>query len=207
MEMTVWRGRYWAEIEGCECAPDNLFNAVRDEFASLMPPRVLSGFQPGRIGLVEGDVISVPLPLRDTLQLRAEEIRPLRMTFVTLEDEPFLGALRILVEQRGEVIRFEVQTFEGASNLAELLALAAGGSEQRQKPWADLVEKIVMRAGGRAAGGIHVEQEVLPEEQAALVMEWVGDLVAGRHATPPAHRSQARAPTPKRDYAGRNPGA
>ena len=199
----LWRGRYWADIAGCDCAPDDLFNTVRDEFASLMPPRVWSGFQPGRIGLEDGDVISVPLPLRGDVQLKAEEIRPLRITFVTLEDQPFAGALRLLVEQRGDLVRFEVQTYERAANTTELLALAAGGAAFKLKAWQDLVERVLLRAGGTAQGGVQVEQEALPDEQAALVEAWVSELIARRHATPTTPRSRTRSPTPKRDYGAR----
>ena len=200
----LWRGRYYADLAGCGCVPDELFTTIRDEFASLMPPHVWSGFEPGRIGLAEGDVVSVPLPLRGTAQLRCEEIRPLRITFVTLEDQPFSGALRLLVEQRGDRVRFEVQTYERAANVTELLALAAGGTAFKQRAWNDLVERVVIRSGGAASAGIVVEQEALPDDQAALVEDWVEDLLAGRHRTPAKHRSRSRTPTPKRDFGSRS---
>jgi nucleoside-diphosphate-sugar epimerase len=171
----LWRGRYRADITGTSMDAESLFEMVCGEL-----PGLLGGAKVGPKGLAEGQVVSVPLPLRGDAQMRIEEIVPHRISAMTLEGQPFTGAMRILVEPRGNAVRFEIQTYERAANLPELLALGAGGMAFKRRTWTGVVEKVVRMSQGTAAAGVDAEEEALPDEQVAEVEQWMGRLVAAR---------------------------
>jgi hypothetical protein len=189
----LWRGRYRADITGSDLDPDALFEMVCSNFNALLQD---SGSRVNRKGLAEGQVLSVPLPLRGGAQLRVEEIAAHRISCVTLENQPFSGAMRVLVEPRGPMVRFEIQTYERAANVAELLALGAGGAVLKRRAWIRVVERVVEMAQGSAPAGVQTDDEALPDEQVAEVEEWIGRLVAARPTAgsvpSPIERQRAR---------------
>lgn len=87
------RNRYWADIRGSRFGPDELFEMVRGEFASLAPGALLRvGAEAGSpSSLDEGDTLTLAIPLRGNIQVRVEEVRDRTATAVTLEGHPLSG--------------------------------------------------------------------------------------------------------------------
>ena len=120
------------------------------------------------------------LPQRGHVQVGVEEFEPRVITLVTLSGHPLSGAVRFLSEARGDDLRFEVQVYDRAANVADFLMMRALGDRLLDASWRALVENVVRATGGAAPAGVHQEVERLDEEQAERIEEWVRDLVMER---------------------------
>ena len=99
------------------------------------------------------------------------------MTVCTLSGHPLAGAVRFLSEARGPAVRFEVQVFDRASNVADWLVMNPIGARLQNATWRETVERVVKESGGRASTGIEHHTEKLDEAQAKEVNEWLERLV------------------------------
>jgi NADH dehydrogenase len=177
----LFRRRYWADIVGSSRTPDELFALLRRHFGSLTPDTMDVGAEPGSpTSIEEGATITMALPLRGNVQVRAEQITDRTMTLVTLEGHPLAGAIRFLFEERGDAIRVEVQSYDRAGSTIDRVAMSTIGRFLKSATWEALVERMVEVSGGRAPDGVQVESEALDEEQASRVEEWVEELVMER---------------------------
>lgn len=177
----LFRRRYWADIVGSRYTPDELFALLRRHFATLTPDTMDVGAEPGTPTSIEqGATITMALPLRGNVQVRAEEITDRTMTLVTLEGHPLAGAIRFLFEERGDAVRFEVQSYDRAGSTIDRVAMSTIGRFLKSGTWGALVERMVEVSGGRAPEGVQRESEALDEEQAAKVEEWVEEIVVER---------------------------
>ena len=177
----LFRRRYWADIYGSRYSPDELFRLLRDHFATLTPDTMEIGAEPGTpTRIEEGATITMALPFRGNVQVRVEEVSDRSMTLVTLEGHPLAGAVRFLFEERGDAVRFEVQSYDRAGSTIDRIAMSTLGRFVKSATWSSLVQRIVDVSGGRAADGVQTESEALDEEQATRVEGWVADLVTQR---------------------------
>jgi hypothetical protein len=96
---------------------------------------------------------------------------------LTLEGHPLAGAVRFLVEQRGECVRFEVQVYDRAANVIDLLAMRTVGDFLQNRSWETVVANVVEASGGTLSGDIEKETENLDEQQADRIEEWLEELV------------------------------
>jgi hypothetical protein len=106
-----------------------------------------------------------------------EELTPTKATLVTLAGHPLAGAIRFLVEQRSEVLRFEVQVYDRPANLADWVSMRAVGEPMQTTTWESLVLAMVAESGGTPLQTVQHEETVLDETQAERVEEWIRDLV------------------------------
>ena len=146
--------------------------------------------------LWRGATLTMELPARGRIQVRVQELLPRRITLVTLRGHPLAGAVRLLSEPRGDLVRFEVQVYDRASNIADWLIMHPVGAHVQRGNWEALLERVVQASGGEAAGEVEHESETLDAPAASEVEQWIAELVRERRrderqhgATPPSDRA------------------
>lgn len=174
------RKRFWAEIADSPFDADALFSLVRTRFSELMPRIVETDAEPDTATrVVEGETLTLGLPLRGHVQVRVAEVADRSFTLVTVEGHPLAGAVRFLVEERGGALRFEVQVYSRAAGVVDFLLMRALGDRIQEANWVQLVRNVVEESRGRSDGPERAE-ESLDEEQASRVEEWLRGLVMAR---------------------------
>lgn len=175
------RKRFWADIEGGRFTPEALLDRFRQRFSELTPWHVGVGAEPGTDTVPdEGETLTMSLPLRGNIQVRVEEVNPRSMTFVTLEGHPLAGAVRFLSEQRGDLVRFEVQVFDRAANFVDWVTMSTVGAVLQNQTWKETVENVVQESGGRAPEGVQQESVTLDADELERINAWLDDLVTSR---------------------------
>jgi NADH dehydrogenase len=187
------RKRFWADIEGSRMTAEMLFRHFVSHFAECTPWHVDLDAEPGTPRVPElGTTLTIALPLRGNVQIRIVELEPRRMTVCTVAGHPLAGAVRFLSEQRGDNVRFEVQVYDRAANVADWLAMNPIGARLQNATWRETVERVVKESGGRAPAGVEREMAKLDDEQAKEVNEWLERLVlAQRQADHEARQETA----------------
>lgn len=171
--------RYWADIRGARYDAPALMAMVRDRFSELFPTVVDTRPEPGApIRITEGETLTLGLPLRGHVQVRAAEVDASRFTLVSLEGHPIAGAARFLSERRGDAVRFEVEVFERAANAVDLLMIRTLGALVQDANWETVVRRTVEASGG--AGEVEKESRTLDEQQAGRVHDWLRELMMER---------------------------
>jgi NADH dehydrogenase len=120
------------------------------------------------------------LPVRGNIQVRVQEITPVKATLVTLEGHPLAGAVRFITEQRGDKVRFETQVYDRPASLPDWFMMKTIGDRLQAKTWESLVDRMVSESGGVAPDGVKHTEDDLDEDQADLIEGWIGDLVMER---------------------------
>jgi NADH dehydrogenase len=203
------RKRFWADIAGSQLGPEALFRHFVSHFAECTPWHVDVGAEPGTPIIPElGTTLTLALPMRGNVQIRIVELEPRRMTVVTVAGHPLAGAVRFLAEPRGELVRFEVQVYDRASNAVDWLVMNPIGARLQNATWRQTVEHVVQESRGTAVGGIQQEATKLDDEQAREVNEWLERLVVAQHRAEHEVRREARpadvAPQEERSRAERS---
>ena len=181
---TLTRKRIWADISGSRLTPEELFERFRRDFNEATPGIVDAQIEPGtRCDLEQGVTITMSLPVRGNIQVRVQEVTPVKATLVTLEGHPLAGAVRFLSEQRGDNVRFETQVYDRPASLPDWFAMKTVGDSLQQRTWESLVERMVEESGGKAARGIEHSEEGLDVAQGELIEDWIRDLVMERKKT------------------------
>ena len=172
------RKRFWVDIEGSRLDAPALLEHVRARFAEVTPWMMdLETPEGTPNGLDEGETLTMELPLRGRIQVRVVEVRPDRITMVTLRGHPLAGVVRLCSEPRDGRVRFEVQVYDRSGNIADWLAMHPIGGQVQTATWRDLLDNVVEASGGRAAGEIESDEGVLEEDEAERVERWVRELV------------------------------
>jgi hypothetical protein len=194
------RKRFWIDIAGSELTPEELFARFRLRFGDLTPLLDLRA-EPGTPAiLAKGTTLTIGLPLRGNVQVRVEQVAPNSATLVTLAGHPLAGAIRFLSEQRGDLLRFEVQVYDRPANLADWFVMRTVGDGLQARSWESMVQAMVPESGGAAVAPLGHEEIFLDEQQAERVEEWVKDLVVERK-----HADHAKPRTPRKDRASSEP--
>ena len=189
------RKRFWVDIAGSQYTPEQLFARFRLRFGELTPLIDLRA-EPGTPSILSrGATLTIALSVRGNVQVRVEQITPNSATLVTLAGHPLAGAIRFLAEQRGDLVRFEVQVYDRPANLGDWFAMRAIGDGLQARSWESLVLAMVPESGGAAVSPVNHEETFLDEQEAERVEEWVKDLVAERKHADHAKRRAARAET------------
>lgn len=174
------RKRYWADIAGSPLTPEALMTRVHGRFPELLADFIDARAEPGASTIVEeGATLTLSLPLRGNIQVRVAESEPRVLTLVTVEGHPLAGAVRFLSEARGDLLRFEIQLYDRAASVVDLVVMRALGERVQDASWRDMIEKVVRESGGQA-GDVNRESETLDEQQADRIDEWLSDLVMER---------------------------
>ena len=175
------RKRYWADIRGGRFDADRLLDHIRMNFATLAPGVMSADAEPGTPSIVEeGVTLTLDLPLRGHVQVRIVEVDERRFTMLTLDGHPLAGAVRIQTEARNdETVRIEVQVYDRAGSIPDLLVMRTVGGFIQDRAWTQLVENVVAAAGGQG-GTVQHATETLSESEAAVVQRWAEELVLMR---------------------------
>jgi len=175
--------RFWADIAGSRLTPEELFAQFCLSFNDVTPDTLDASVEPGSRPVVEdGATLTMALPLRGNVQVRANEVTGRSATLVTLKGHPLAGAVRFLTEQRGDSIRFEVQVFDRAANVADWVLMNTLGGFLQAQTWIGLVERMIKQSGGTSPNGVQTETERLDDDQAKRIEEWLRDLTSARRA-------------------------
>jgi len=175
------RKRYWVDIAGSHSTPEDLFARFRMRFADRTPLTIDAHVEPDTPGVLDrGTTITMSLPLRGNVQVRVEQLTGNEATLVTLAGHPLAGAIRFVSEQRGDLIRFEVQVYDRPANLADWLVMRTVGEGLQARSWETLLRAMVGESGGAAVGLIEHDEESLDEDKAERVEAWVKELVRER---------------------------
>ena len=171
------RKRYWADISGSPLTPETLMTRVHERFPELLAQFIDARTEPGASTVIEeGATLTLALPLRGNIQVRVAESEPRRMTLLTVEGHPLAGAVRFLSEARGDRIRFEIQAFDRAATVVDLVMMRTLGERLQDASWREMIQNVVRVSGGHA-DGITSESETLDAAQAELIEDWLRDLV------------------------------
>ena len=174
------RKRFWADITGTPLGPEELLTRVRRRFGDLMASVIETHAEPGAATTIEEDAtITLALPLRGHVQVRVAEVEPRVFTLVTLAGHPLAGAVRFLSETRGPNLRFEIQVFDRAANVVDLVLIRTLGERLQDASWREMVENVAKDSGGTATS-VRQETETLDEDQADRIEGWLRDLVMER---------------------------
>jgi NADH dehydrogenase len=174
------RKRFWIDIAGSSLVPEELFARFRLRFGELTP-FVNVHAEPGTPAILgKGNTLTMALPGRGNVQVRVEQLMPNSATLVTVAGHPLAGAIRFLAEQRGDLIRFEVQVYDRPANLADWLMMRTVGDGLQSRTWESLVQAMVEESGGAAVSPIQHDETFLDEHKAERVEEWVKELVVER---------------------------
>jgi len=193
------RKRYWADITGTGSTPEALFKQFLVHFNDVTPVFVEVGAEPSsRDEIEEGETLTLSLPMRGHVQVRVTGLEERRVTLITLAGHPLAGAVRFLSEQRGDAVRFQVEVYDRAANVIDLIAMRTLGDRLQSHTWSQVVENMVERSGGDATAGVEHDSETLDEEEAALIGKWLEDLVLERKRAENAEKIEGRDVSPAR---------
>ena len=132
------------------------------------------------------------LPIRGNIQVRVQEVTPVKATLVTLEGHPLAGAVRFLSEQRGDKVRFETQVYDRPASLPDWFVMKTVGDPLQKRTWESLVERMVNESGGSAPQGIQHTEDALDESQGDRIEDWIRDLVMERKRS--GHKDKSARP-------------
>jgi NADH dehydrogenase len=175
------RKRYWADIEGSTYGPETLFQLFRTSFNEVTPVYVDAAAEPRSSDLIAaGETITLSLPMRGHVQVRVAELDPRRVTLLTLEGHPLAGAVRFLSEPRGTAVRFQVEVYDRAANVLDLIAMRTLGDRLQNHTWSEVVERMVERSGGAAPEGVQHDSATLDDDEAKAIESWLKEIVMKR---------------------------
>lgn len=171
------RKRFWADIADSRFDADRLLDYVRLNFSTLAPAIMSASAEPATPSIVEeGVTLTLDLPLRGHVQVRVAEVDERRFTLMTLEGHPLAGAVRIQTESVDGAVRFEVQVYDRAASVPDLVIMRTLGDTLQDRAWTQLIENVVRASSGRVLD-IRRSAESLSESEAAVVQRWAEELV------------------------------
>ena len=163
------RKRFWADIRGSRHTPTELMEAFRQRCAEVMPLEFSA--EPGTPRVIEeGVTLTMALPLRGNVQVRAEEVAPRRVTFATVEGHMLAGAIQFTSggeKRRG--VRFSVEIHARPATTFDWVAVNTVGDAMQNSNWEQVVGRVVELSGGEAPAGVQSESATLEEEEAKAV--------------------------------------
>ena len=178
---TLKRKRFWADIVACPHSPDELFALFRTHFNDVTPVFVEAAPEPGSTDLIdEGETITLSLPMRGHVQVRVAELGPTFATLLTLDGHPLAGAVRFRCERAQSMLRFQVEVYDRAANVLDLIAMRTLGDRLQHHTWERVVEGMIERSGGSAPEGVQQRIESLDDAGAAQIEHWLAEVVLRR---------------------------
>jgi NADH dehydrogenase len=175
------RKRFWIDLSGSPLSAEELFARFRVRFGELTPFMMDLRAEPGTPTILDyGTTITMSLPVRGNVQVRVEKLTENEAVLVTLGGHPLAGAIRFLSEQIADLIRFQVQVYDRPANLADWVAMRTLGEGMQAQTWESMLQAIVVESGARLVSPIQHEEEMLDEQKAQRVEEWIRELVMER---------------------------
>jgi len=170
------RKRFWVDVRDGRFDADALFEHVRDHLAELLPSTV--ELKPGANGSTRldlGRTLTLEIPLRGHVQVRVAEVAERCATLLTVAGHPIAGAVRFVVESRGDAVRFEIQVFDRAASMFDQFLMRAAGEWLQRAAWIALAGNVARAAQGRASE-VQTSEEELDAHEMDVVNRWVTEL-------------------------------
>ena len=188
------RKRYWADITRTTHDADSLFQLFRTHFNEVLPVFVEAAPEPRTSDVIdEGESITLALPMRGHVQVRVAELRDRATTLLTLEGHPLAGAVHFATTPVPNGVRFQVDVFDRAANMLDLIAMRTIGDRLQVQTWTEVVTNMVRLSGGAAADGVQHESRSLNDEEAERVEKWLDDVALARKRAENAERISSTA--------------
>jgi uncharacterized protein YbjT (DUF2867 family) len=153
-----------------------LFEYLRDHLLDLMPSLIDSDPErsnPSRIE--EGATLTMALPLRGNIQVRAAEVANGRITLLTMAGHPLAGAVRFATFDIDGGVHFEIVVHDRAANLVDWMLMRPVGDQLQDATWIRLAESVARVAGDPAPEVKRVTRD-LDAAAAQTVDRWAKDL-------------------------------
>jgi uncharacterized protein YbjT (DUF2867 family) len=172
------RQRYWADIHGSRYSAQALFERFRTNFRDFLPEELLRvGAEPDTPDSLErGATLALAIPLRGNVQVRVAEVERGAVTCATVEGHALSGAIRFMVRDRKDFIRFEIRSYTRAASLVDMLGMATVGRQLQKATWIGVVEEVLRHSGGDAPDGVQVASAELSDSAAQRVERWSEEL-------------------------------
>jgi uncharacterized protein YbjT (DUF2867 family) len=171
------RRRFQVEIDGADASAERLMDRFRERFAEVVPFEAAA--EPGApTRLEEGATLTLELPPRGHVQVRAEQVTDRVVTLATIEGHPLAGVVRFQFQDRDDgAARFTIDVIERPATRLDQVSMALVGSAAQARTWKQTAENVVDLAGGRARAEVDEESWSLDDEEAEPLEEWVRDVV------------------------------
>jgi NADH dehydrogenase len=169
--------RFWADVEQSGMSAPEMLEMFRRRCNDVMPIDMKA--EPHAPEEIEyGATLTLNIPARGNVQVRAIESNERRVTLATIAGHPLAGVVRFLSEPHGDAVRFAVETYTRPATRLDYLAIHTIGRFFQDANWQQAVERTVKLSGGAAPRGVEHEAKTLDAREAAEVERWVGELVA-----------------------------
>jgi NADH dehydrogenase len=186
------RKRFWADIAKPTLDGDQLFAHLRSNLSDMMPAIITTDPEPGtRSIVVEGETLTLALPLRGNIQVRVAEAADRTITLLTVQGHPLAGAVRFMVTTIDDGVRFEIQIYDRASSVVDLVVMRTIGELVQDATWRQMVQTVARVAGG---GDITVREESdnVEGHDAEVIERWAEELAMRLRRE--AHGAEMREP-------------
>jgi NADH dehydrogenase len=172
------RKRFWVDIRAGRFDADALFEYVCEHLAELLPPTVeLKPDASGSTRVEEGETLTLEIPVRGHVQVRVAEAAERCVTLLTVAGHPIAGAVRFLIEARGDAVRFEIQVFDRPASVIDQLLMRAAGEWLQRAAWIALATNVARASQGKASD-VQTSEEELDEHELDVVNRWATELSA-----------------------------
>jgi NADH dehydrogenase len=127
--------------------------------------------------------MTLGLPVRGNIQVRAVEVAGGRITLMTLAGHPLAGAVRFVTLPIDGGVHFEIQVYDRPANMVDWVLMRPVGDQMQESTWVQLAESVAKVAG---EANPQVKQAVrdLEPEDTEKVEAWAKEMAyrARRHA-------------------------
>jgi uncharacterized protein YbjT (DUF2867 family) len=146
--------RYTAHIDGSRMTATELMAWFRDHVGETMPVEAAHG------PLNVGETMTISLPLRGDVQVRAEVVEPNRLILATIAGHPLAGIVEF--STRGNV-DFTIDIYARSANVFDYVAMHTVGAAAQQANWLEVMRRVIDASGGTSEG-IESSSEKLNED-------------------------------------------
>ena len=149
---------------------------LRNHLLDVMPSLVDS--DPERSNpssIYEGATLTLALPVRGNIQVRAVEVGDGAITLMTLAGHPLAGAVRFVTLPIEGGVHFEVQVYDRPANVVDWLLMRPIGDRLQDATWMQLCESVARVAGATEPDVKRVTRD-LEGDSARQVEEWAKNL-------------------------------
>ena len=153
-----------------------LFEYVRDHLLDLMPTLVdVDPEQSNPSHIYEGATLTLALPVRGNVQVRAVEVGEGRITLMTLAGHPLAGAVRFVTLPIDGGVHFEIQVYDRPANVVDWVLMRPIGDRLQDDTWIQLCASVA-RVAGDASPDVKRVTRDLEGDSAKPVEEWAKSL-------------------------------
>ncbi len=173
--------RFSIDIHGSPFDAEALLREFRSHFKDVMPIDI--GVEPGspEVQLEQDAVITMSLPGRGNVQVRAIEVSPAHAVVATLRGHALAGIVRFSTHQLEDGVRFEVMTCDAAANPVDWLTLTFGGSRVQEMNWTRVLQNVAKLARGTARP-VESGTRKLVGAEAENVQRWIEGMIQRQRA-------------------------